>query len=116
MAMLVALAGGFGALLRVLVGRAVVAATHAPVAAGTFVVNTTGALAMGLLVGIAPSQSAQQLVGVGLLGGYTTFSSWMVETVRLASDGSRWLAALNLMASTLIGLAAIWVGRLLAGG
>jgi CrcB protein len=116
MALLVSAAGGLGALLRVLVGRSVVRWTGRPHAAGTFVVNISGALALGVLTGAAASTNAALLIGTGLLGGYTTFSTWIVETDQFARHGQVGAAALNLAASSACGLAAVWVGRTLAGG
>ncbi len=115
-ALLVALAGGAGAVLRLLLGRAVVRATRRPPAAGTFAVNVSGALALGVLVGLAPSQEATLVLGAGLLGGYTTFSTWMFESQRFAREGALPAALLNVGASTGAGLLAIVVGRALGGG
>jgi CrcB protein len=115
-ALLVALAGGTGAVLRLLLGRAVVVATATPLAAGTFAVNASGAFALGLLVGLAPGGETATVVGTGLLGGYTTFSTWMYESQRFAREGAPIAALVNLGASAAVGLAAIVIGRALAGG
>lgn len=115
-ALLVAVAGGLGAVLRVLIGRAVVIATRRPLAAGTFAVNVSGALALGALVGAAPAGQTTLIVGTGLLGGYTTFSTWMYESQRFGREGATAAALLNLGGSTAAGLAAILIGRALTGG
>ncbi len=114
--LLVALAGGAGAVLRLLVGRGVVRLTSAPLAAGTFAVNVSGALALGLLVGLAPGHETTLVLGTGLLGGYTTFSTWMYESQRFGREGAPRAALLNVGGSTLAGLAAIIVGRAITGG
>lgn len=78
---------------------------------GTFVVNLTGAALLGLLVGAAVSGDALLLAGTATLGSYTTLSTWMFETHRLGQDGQLGLAAANLVASLLVGLAAVSVGH-----
>jgi fluoride exporter len=78
-------------------------------------VNLTGAFALGVLAGAAVSGDALRLAGTGLLGGYTTFSTWMLESHRLAEDGRGRLGAANLLVSLLAGLAAAWLGQQ-AGG
>ncbi len=101
----VAMLGGLGA-----VGRVVVADRFAIPAVGILAVNVSGALALGVLAGAGVDGDAMRLAGGGLLGGYTTFSTWMVQTRALPP---RWAAA-NLAASLTLGLAAVAVGRALA--
>jgi fluoride exporter len=115
-ALLVTLAGGAGALLRVLVGRAVTRRTGGPLAVGTFAVNVTGAFALGILAGLAPDEEATLILGAGLLGGYTTFSTWMFETQRFVREHALRAAAANLTGSLAVGLLAVWLGRTLGGG
>jgi CrcB protein len=86
---------------------------------GTLVVNLSGCLALGLLAGLfqrkfllAPDLRA--LLFLGLLGSYTTFSTFSLETLRLMEDGSWTLALLNGLGSPLLGLAGAWVGTVLA--
>lgn len=116
LAFFVALAGGAGAVLRLLIGRAVVVATGSALAAGTFAVNMSGAFGLGVLTGLAPSADATTIVGTGLLGGYTTFSTWMYESQRFAREGAPGAALLNLGASVAAGLLAVVIGRALGGG
>ncbi len=66
-------------------------ATGARFPLGTLVVNISGALVLGLLVGLALSANAYLLAGTAVIGSYTTFSTWMLESHRLAEDGRRWL-------------------------
>lgn len=91
----VALAGGLGSVARFLVDGAITRRWGAQQPWGTFVVNVTGSFALGLVVGLAgrlgPGPVA--VVGLGLLGGYTTFSTAMWEGVRLLR-GRRWTPAL----------------------
>ena len=110
----IGLLGGLGALARFQVGAAVNARASGAFPAGTLVVNLSGGFLLGLLVGLGVSESTLVVLGGGLLGGYTTFSTWMVESERLAAAGRTGLAWLNLVGSTLAGLLAAGFG-LLAG-
>ena len=67
-------------------------------------------------VGAALHGDRLTLVATGLLGSYTTFSTWMFDSHRLLRDGRRTHAALNLAASLALGLLAVWLGRRLGGG
>ncbi|SDM04331.1 fluoride efflux transporter CrcB [Streptomyces wuyuanensis] len=81
---------------------------------GTFIVNVTGSLILGLLAGAATygaaSDSVQLLVGTGLCGALTTYSTFSYETMRLAESGARFFAAVNVIASVVAGLGAAFVG------
>jgi len=83
--------GALGALARYGVSGAVQRLWRTSFPFGTLVVNLTGALGAGLLLGIAAGRDIPDLVlfgaGVGFLGGYSTFSTWMVETVLAAESG-----------------------------
>jgi CrcB protein len=109
----VALAGGCGAVLRFLVDEAVRARTGGAFPSGILVVNVTGALVLGLLSGLALSDDAHLVLGIALVGSYTTFSTWMLDTVAAASRGLLAVAALNVGASLALGLAAAAIGRAL---
>jgi CrcB protein len=86
---------------------------------GTLIVNVTGCLLIGFLT---PALSGRLLVPeeyrvailVGLLGGYTTFSTFSLETLALLNDGQIWRAMLNVTASVILGLAAAWAGYRIA--
>jgi fluoride exporter len=111
----VGLLGGAGALVRFLADAAVSdAGGRFPL--GTLLVNLSGAVLLGLLVGLSVHGHAYLLEGTAVVGSYTTFSTWMFESHRLAEDGRLSLAALNLAASLVLGLAAVELGRLLGGG
>jgi fluoride exporter len=103
--LLVAFGGGMGAWLRFLAGRIAVPGAF-PYA--TLGVNVAGSLAMGLLAGWLARQSGggesvRLLIGVGLLGGFTTFSAFSLELVQLTQRGA-------------LGSAALYAGLSLAGG
>jgi fluoride exporter len=80
---------------------------------GTLTVNLTGAFALGVLAGATLSENAYRIAGVGLLGAYTTFSTWMLETQRLGEEGRLGLGMLNVVLSLAVGIAAVWLGRAL---
>jgi len=112
----VALGGGVGALARFGLDGAIQARARDGFPAGTLVVNLSGAVGLGLLVGLALRHDARLLIGTAVLGSYTTFSTWMLETHRLAEDGRFRLAWANVALSLAAGLAAVWLGRLIGGG
>jgi len=86
---------------------------------GTLAVNVFGCLVIGFLGGIAEQRRVfdpefRLFVFVGILGGFTTFSAFAYETASLAQDGRLPGALLNIALQVMIGLAAVWVGGLLA--
>lgn len=81
----------------------------------TFAVNVVGCLVIGVLAGLAErhgmfAQSTRLFLFTGLLGGFTTFSAFGLETLFLLRRGDPWVAALYVVASVLVGLAAVWAG------
>jgi fluoride exporter len=77
---------------------------------GTLIVNVIGGLLMGLLVGRASGESARLFLGVGLLGGFTTFSAFSAETVALLGRGQAGFAFTYVAASVAGALLATWAG------
>jgi len=117
----IAAAGSIGAVLRYLVSTGVQSLGLAAFPLGTLVVNTLGCLAMGFLAAtLAESTSlsdAHRLaLFVGLLGGFTTFSTYGLETFALLETGAIGPAALNFVLSNALGVLAVWVGYRLAAG
>lgn len=114
---LVFLGGGLGASLRHLLGGTVQAlARSATFPWGTFVVNVSGCFVIGLLAQLSesrgvPSGQARTFVFVGVLGGYTTFSSFGNETINLLRGGEAFLAATNAVGQLVLGLIAVALGR-----
>ncbi|WP_338447455.1 fluoride efflux transporter CrcB [Pelagerythrobacter marensis] len=112
--------GGAGAVLRYQVGRLLThllgpqAVTAFPWA--TLAVNVVGSCAMGLLAGWLARHGAgggeqwRLLAGVGLLGGFTTFSAFSLELMLLIERGQPWLAASYALVSVLAGLSALYIG------
>jgi CrcB protein len=105
------LLGGAGAVLRFALGSAIAARFGARLPLGTLAVNLSGCLAVGVLVGADVTGDAARLVGTGLIGAFTTFSTWAYDTHRLAQDGRRRAAAANIIVSLALGLLAVWAGR-----
>jgi CrcB protein len=106
----VAVAGGFGALGRFAIERSVAAKAPTSFPIGTLVVNLSGSLALGILTGLTSDDQVVRLAATGLLGAYTTFSTWVFETQRLGEDGEARLAAGNLAVSLAAGIAIAWLG------
>lgn len=110
----VALGAAVGAPLRYLTDRAVQARHDSVFPWGTFVVNAAGSLVLGLLTGAANAgglgNGVMALLGTGLCGAFTTYSTFSYETLRLAERGWRFLAAANVAASLLVGLGAVVLG------
>jgi CrcB protein len=81
---------------------------------GTFIINVTGSFAIGLLAAFFAergySPSVRLFLMVGVLGGYTTFSSYSYEALRLFEDGGYLLGALYLFGSPIVGLAGCLTG------
>lgn len=113
----VAVLGGVGAVLRFLVDRAVSGRLTGDFPFGILVVNVSGALLLGLLAGLAPDTTTALLAGVAFIGSYTTFSTWMLQTLQLADGRRRQLAVANIAVSLVLGLmsaaAGWWIGSLL---
>jgi CrcB protein len=107
-----------GAPLRYLTDRAVQSRHDSVFPWGTFAVNVTGCLILGLLTGAAASGAAgshlQLLLGTGLCGALTTYSTFSYETLRLTETGAGFYAAANVVASVVAGLGAAFVGVSLA--
>ena len=84
---------------------------------GTFTVNAAGCAFIGLFAGVTVPEGryylpllARQFVMVGLCGGFTTFSAFSLETLRLAGDGEYFKAVANIAASIAVCLAGVWLG------
>lgn len=111
----VGLLGALGAHLRFSVAGAIAARRPGQFPLGTFVVNLTGGFMLGLLVGLSVTGDTLFLLGTGVLGSYTTFSTWMVEAERLGEDASLGLMWLYLLGSMFAGLAMTGAGWILGG-
>jgi len=111
----VAALGGIGAIARFALDRFIVSRVGRGFPAGTLAVNASGAFLLGLLVGISLEGDAYLFAGTAVLGSYTTFSTWMLETHRLGEDGETGGLIANVVLSAAIGLGAAALGRLIGG-
>jgi fluoride exporter len=113
-ALLVALGAAVGAPLRFVVDRLIQRRARSAFPWGTLVVNVAGSFVLGVLLGGTAwfSDAAVLAVGVGFCGAFTTYSTFGYETVRLLDDGSKTLAAANVLVSLTLGLGAACLGWL----
>jgi len=86
---------------------------------GTLAVNVVGCLVIGFLAAIAETRSVftsdvRLFIFVGIIGGFTTFSSFALETFSLAQKNQSLAAVINLGLEVFLGLLAVWIGNLLA--
>jgi fluoride exporter len=109
----VVLIGGAGSVLRFYVDGLVSSVSGRNFPYGTLVVNLSGAVILGLLAGLALTGDAYLLAGTAAVGSYTTFSTWMLETQRLTEERQHRQAALNIVVSLVLGVAAAELGRLI---
>ncbi len=117
-ALLVALGAAVGAPLRYLTDRAVQARHDSLFPWGTFAVNVLGSFILGTLAGGVSAGAVpggvMALLGTGLCGALTTYSTFGYETIRLLQEGARLYAALNAVASVVAGLGAAYCGMAVA--
>lgn len=111
---IVIVAGTIGAVARYLVSAAVQRRADPDLPLGTAAVNLTGALSLGFVVGLGVDGNALAASG-GLLAGFTTYSTWMVETVALLGEGrTGWRrAAVDLFGLMAAGILVAWLGLVL---
>lgn len=113
--LLVMLGGALGSGARYLTGRAALSLLGPNFPYGTLAVNLIGGLAMGLLVGAlsrmnAPGDNLRLLLAVGVLGGFTTFSSFSLDAVTLFERGALGTAAFYILISVVGSIAAVFAG------
>ncbi len=111
----VAVAGAVGALARYGLGGWIAERSPGAFPWETLVVNVTGSFLIGLLFVLtterfAVSAAIRAALTIGLVGAYTTFSTFSLETLRLLTDGAWWLAAANVAASVAFGLLGVYLG------
>lgn len=117
--LLVAIGGALGAVSRYGLGGLVHRFTPPDFPYGTFVVNIVGCLVFGVLAGLAEQRfalgpQARAFLLIGVLGGFTTFSSFTFESFQLLRDAEVARAFINIAGQVVIGLAALWAGFVLA--
>jgi fluoride exporter len=111
------LGAGVGGVLRFLCSNMVARAVGETFPWGTLLVNVSGSFLIGLFAVVTGpdgrllvGSTARQFVMVGVFGGYTTFSSFSLQTLNLARDGQWWLVAANIALSLVLCLAGVWLG------
>ena len=116
---LVVLAGaGLGGLARYAAGTWIMAKYAGRFPLGTLTINVSGSFLIGVLMTLLterlnPHPNWRLFLVVGILGGYTTFSSFEYELYQAMHDGERWMGMLYLTASVALGYAGVWLGSLL---
>lgn len=105
--------GGVGAVGRFALDALIGARERRGFPLGTLVVNLSGTLLLGLLVGLGAKGNLLLLAGVAAIGSYTTFSTWMLETDRLAEEAAFRAAFLNVSVSMILGFGAALLGRVI---
>ncbi|MGV3480587.1 MAG: fluoride efflux transporter CrcB [Sphingobium sp.] len=117
---LVMVGGALGSGARYGVGRASLAVLGPGYPWGTLTVNLAGGFAMGLLAGLVSrfvsGEEWRLLLGVGVLGGFTTFSAFSLEVANMIERGSIGTAALYAVVSVVGSVAALFIGLALARG
>jgi CrcB protein len=115
----IAAGGAIGSVARSLFSTAVLRASGSLFPVGTFAVNLVGCVVFGAIAGaaeqrvqLAPETRAFLLVGI--LGGFTTFSSYAFESMTLMRDGQFAAAAVNIVGQVIAGLAGMWAGYVIA--
>ncbi len=112
--LIVALGAGLGGVSRYLIQGWILERTGPSILA-LFIINISGAFALGLVTTLAVERNLinpdiRLLLTTGFLGGYTTFSSWMLESFQLLETGNILRAAVNVIGSAVIGLLAVYLG------
>jgi CrcB protein len=115
---LIAIGGALGSVARYLLSTLVLRLSGTLFPLGTFVVNVVGCVVFGAIVGAAQqrivlSPDARAFLLVGVLGGFTTFSSYASEIVALVRDGQIFHATINIVGQVVAGVAGLWSGYLL---
>lgn len=116
---LVALGGALGSVSRFLMGPALQRAFNATFPVGTLIINILGSLVLGFVMrlaieGVSVTPEARAFIAVGFCGGFTTFSTFSYEAIRLLEDGEGWRAAAYIVASVMLSLLAAFVGLVAA--
>jgi CrcB protein len=111
----VGLLGGVAAAARFAIDAEIAARAGSEFPLGILAVNLSGALALGLVAGLALHGAALVIVAGGGIGSFTTFSTWILDSHRLGTAGQARLAWLNIGVSLLAGLAAVTLGHWLGG-
>jgi CrcB protein len=113
--LMVGLGGALGSMLRYWVGGVMSNRLGIRFPYGTFVVNITGSFLIGFIVTLLAERTHwnpnwRYLIPIGFIGGYTTFSTFELETFRSFQDGELLIASLNVLLSVVVGFFSVWLG------
>jgi fluoride exporter len=116
--LLIAIGGALGSVARHVLATLVLRASGTLFPLGTFIVNLVGCVVFGAIAGAAQQRfaltpEARAFLLVGVLGGFTTFSSYAFESVGLLRDGRFFAAAVNIVGQVVAGLAGLWSASVL---
>src|SRR5580704_15732609 len=111
---------GLGGLARYVAGSWIMLKYGGRFPLGTLVINVTGSFLIGVLMTLFterlhPHPNWRLFLVVGILGGYTTFSSFEYESYQAIREGARWMGMLYMTGSVALGYLGVWLGALLAG-
>lgn len=107
---IVGVGGAFGSVTRYVIGKYISKHAKSQFPLGTFIINITGALLLGLLTGLQTSKTLYVLLGDGFLGAYTTFSTFMYEGFNLFQDMEKLNAFIYIIGSLIIGIMGYAIG------
>jgi CrcB protein len=118
--LLIAIGGALGSVARYLLSTFVLQVSGSLLGVGTFAVNVVGCIVFGVIAGLAERRfvfgpEARMFLLVGVLGGFTTFSTFAFESVQLLRDGQFLAAAVNIVGQVLAGVAGLWVAFAISG-
>jgi fluoride exporter len=113
--LMIATGGAVGSMLRFWVGGSVSDRLGSRFPYGTFAVNCTGSFLIGVIITLIAERANvnpnwRYLIGVGFIGGYTTFSAFEFETFQSMQEGKMLVASLNVILSVTVGLICVWLG------
>jgi len=113
--LMVGIGGFLGSVLRFWLGSFIGGRLGARFPYGTFVINVTGSFLIGMILTVLATKAHwspnwRYLIPISFIGGYTTFSTFEYETLRLFQDGQLFTAMLNITLSVVVGFAGVWVG------
>ncbi len=115
---LIGIGGAIGSILRYIVSGLDYKFSYGIFPISTLVVNLSGSLAIGFLWALfeqtATSSNIRMFIFIGILGGFTTFSTFALENFNLIRDGEKNIALLNVLISTIFGILFVFIGYMLA--
>jgi len=118
--LLIGVGGALGSMARYLLSTLVYRLVPSLFPFGTFVVNVVGCVLFGIIVGLAEQRfvlrpDARAFLLIGVLGGFTTFSTFAFESFELLRDGQFTSAAVNVVGQVVAGIVGLWAGFVISG-